>query len=370
MKRCRHDDVFIHMTYSPLRHIDSILWKRNAIQLTFFLTRRCNARCPFCFYLSRNGAANAPELSLQEIEKVSASLGKLLWLAFSGGETFLRDDLVEIADVFYKNNRPAIILLPTNGLLPDLIQEKTEAILKHCKKSTVVVKLSLDGPEAVHDPLRGVQGAFRKTMETYRKLSGLLGVYPNFELGINSVFCSANQDQVEGLIKFVQGLDKIKTHTVSLIRGDVSDRSLKEIDLEKYHRAVRLLEANLKSRASSRYGFSGARLKAAQDILQRRLIHETALHKRRLIPCYAGRLNLVLTEAGDVCPCETFENRMGNVRESGYDVGKILRTGKARAAIQSIQNGGCFCTHECYFMTNILFNPLLYPSLLREYVQV
>ncbi len=359
------------MTYSPFRHLGSVLWKRRPIQLTFFLTRRCNARCPFCFYLSRNnGSLNTSELSLGEIRKVSASLGTLLWLAFSGGETFLRDDLVEIASAFYKNNRPAIILLPTNGLLPGLIQEKTEALLKHCKKSTVVVKLSLDGPEEIHGQLRGVKGAFQKMMETYRKLSGFLGVYPNFELGINSVFCSANQDRMEGLVKFVQELDSVRTHTVSMIRGNVSDEALKEVDIAKYRDISKLLERSLKKRTSGMYGFGGARLKAAQDILQRRMIYETALQKRRLIPCYAGRLNLVLTEAGDVYPCETFENRMGNVRESGYDVGKILRTGKARAAIQSIKNGGCFCTHECYFMTNILFNPLLYPSLLREYVQV
>ena len=30
----------------------------------------------------------------------------------------------------------------------------------------------------------------------------------------------------------------------------------------------------------------------------------------------------------------------------------------------------CYCTHECYFMTNILFNPRLYPALAREYIQL
>jgi hypothetical protein len=39
-------------------------------------------------------------------------LGRLLWLAFSGGEIFLLDDLVDIAKTFYGNNTPAIILLP------------------------------------------------------------------------------------------------------------------------------------------------------------------------------------------------------------------------------------------------------------------
>ena len=33
-------------------------------------------------------------------------------------------------------------------------------------------------------------------------------------------------------------------------------------------------------------------------------------------------------------------------------------------------NKNCYCTHECYFMTNILFNPRLYPALAREYIQL
>ena len=186
------------MTYSPFRHLDSIVWKRSPIQLTFFLTRRCNARCPFCFYVSHEEKnSGSDELSVSEIQKISQHLDKLLWLAFSGGEIFLRSDLVEISRIFYKNNRPAIILLPTNGLLADIIYTRVEAIVKECPKSTIVVKLSLDGPEHVHDKLRGVDGSYQKTLKTCTALGGLLDRYANFELGINTVFCQANQDYVK-----------------------------------------------------------------------------------------------------------------------------------------------------------------------------
>lgn len=360
------------MTYSPFRHIDSVLWKRNPIQVTFFLTRRCNAKCPFCFYLndSNGSGENRPELTVEEIKNVSASLGKLLWLAFSGGEIFLRDDLADVVKVFYERNRPSVILLPTNGLLPDLIKEATEVILKQCEKSIVVLKLSLDGPEDLHDSLRGVKGAFGRTVETYEKLMGLLDKYDNFELGVNTVFCSANQDKMDEIMEFVSGLDRMRTHTVSLIRGEVSDTTLKDVNTGNYHETISLMEKNLKKRISGIYRFRGARLKAAQDILQRRLIHETLLMKKRLIPCYAGRLTLVLTETGDIYPCESFKDRIGNVRESGYDIKRLLKSEGALNVINSIRKNGCYCTHECYFMMNILFNPLQYPSLMKEYLKV
>jgi radical SAM protein with 4Fe4S-binding SPASM domain len=297
---------------------------------------------------------------------VSLSISNLLWLAFSGGEISLREDLVDITNIFYKNNKPAIILLSTNGLLPERIREQTEAILKGCKKSTVVVKLSLDGPESMHDSMRGVEGAYSKTMRTYELMGELLETYDNFELGINTVFCSSNQNYMDETLKLVNGLGHIKTHTVSLVRGDVPDPELKDVDMDKYYRTIEKMETQMTSGSAGIYSFRGAKLKAAQDILQRRLIHETAVQKKRLIPCYAGKLNLVISETGDVYPCESFENRMGNVRESDYDMHRLLRSESAREVIGSIQKRDCYCTHECFMMTNILFNPYLYPSLLKE----
>ncbi|MBI2315531.1 MAG: SPASM domain-containing protein [Betaproteobacteria bacterium] len=130
------------------------------------------------------------------------------------------------------------------------------------------------------------------------------------------------------------------------------------------------LEKNLKHRTSGIYRFNGARLKAAQDILQRRLIYQTALEQTRLEPCYAGRLNLVLTEAGGVYPCEMLTETFGNVRDFNYDLARILRAEPAQAVTRSIQEARCHCTHECYAMTNILFNPRRYPALLKEYLQL
>jgi len=363
------------MSYSPFRHAGAVLAKK-PVHLTFFVTKRCNAKCPFCFYT--NGDAQGAdersdrgaELSLDEVKRVSSSMGDLLWLALSGGETFLRDDLPEIVKTFYDKNRPAIILLPTNGILPARIEEMTKEVLDYCKKSTVVVKLSLDSAEEeIHDNLRGVPGSFRKTMETYERLGKFLTEYRNFELGVNSVFCSLTEDGMDGLIEYVNGLSMIKTHTVSLVRGNVPEK-LKQVDMRKYDEMAGRLCRGLREGAASIYRFRGARLKAAQDILQRRFIKRTAMEKRALLPCYAGKLNLVLTEAGDVYPCELSTEKMGNIKESAYDMGELIRGEKAESVLRKIKETHCHCTHECYMMTNILFNPRTYPVLFREYLRL
>jgi MoaA/NifB/PqqE/SkfB family radical SAM enzyme len=355
--------------FTPLRHLGSVLWKRRPIQLTFFVTRRCNARCPFCFYLESPGPpATEPELTLDEIERISRSLGRLLWLAFSGGEPYLRRDLPEIGRIFYRHNRPAIMLFPTNGLMPERIFEQTERILRECPKSVIAVKLSLDGVGEAHDRLRGTPGGFDRVIETYERITPLLERYPHFELGVNTVFCRGNEDEMDAIADFVARLRHIRTHTVSLVRGDLADASHKQVDLGKYERTIGRLAQALRDGTAPVYGFSGGpRLKAAQDIVQRRLILRTARAQRRLIDCYAGRLNLVLSETGEVYPCETRMQSLGNVRDHGYDLRSILRTAAARETLSSIIRGGCHCTHECYLMTNILFSPRLYPALAREY---
>jgi MoaA/NifB/PqqE/SkfB family radical SAM enzyme len=358
--------------YSPFKYMAYSVWKGRPIHLTFFVTRRCNSKCPFCFYLQSDNALPQvrPELSLEEIEKVSSSLGSLLWLAFSGGEIFLRDDLVDIAGIFYRNNKPAIMLFPTNGLLPGVIRDRMEAIVRACPKSVIALKLSLDGLGEAHDSLRGTPGSFDKTLQTYREVSGLIARYPNFELGVNTVFCSENQNAMDDIIDYVRGLDHIKTHTISLVRGRLADNRYSDVDSEKYFDAIMKLERNLESGKSRVYRFRGGRIKAAQDVLQRRFIHRTMREHKRIIPCYAGRLNLVLTEAGDVFPCELFTESLGNVRDFGLDMHKIVVSEKAGRVHDLIKNNACYCTHECYFMTNILFNPRLYPALVKEYVRL
>lgn len=360
------------MMYSLLRYIPWIAWKRRPIHLTFFVTRRCNAGCPYCFYLRSNeGASNAAEeLSLAEIRKISRSLGRLMWLAFSGGEIYLRRDLAEISRVFYDQNKPSILLYPTNGLLPELITETTEKILRHCTRSVVVVKVSLDGLNGAHDALRQSPGGFEKAMETCRRLARFEERYPNFELGINTVFCSENQDQMDEIIDFVSGLRSVRTHTISMVRGDLVNDHYKQVDVGLYADAIERLERDLKSGKAGVYRFSGARLKAAQDIVQRRLIHRTLQAQKRQVPCYSGRLSLVLTECGDVYPCEILSTSLGNVRDHGHDMARLVRAPGARAVVDSISDNRCHCTHECNLMMSIMFSASSYPALFEEYLRL
>jgi len=355
--------------YTALRYIPSIFYKRDPLQFTFFVTSRCNARCPFCFYW-KDRKTGQDELTVDEVEKISASMGNLLWLLFSGGEIFLRKDLPDLVDAFYRNNHPVIITLPTNGFAPDLIVPRTEEILSRSPESAVVCKISLDGIGEDHDRLRNTPGNFDKAMETYDRLRRLGERHENLQLGINTVFCRENQDKMDEIIDFVNTLPGCETHTISMVRGNPADEGYKEIDLEKYRKAVMRLEEDLKGDNSKMYHFTLARLKTAQDLVQRRLIYETVRQGRRLLPCYAGRIGAVMNEVGDIFPCEILSDKMGNVREAGYDFRKVFFSEQADQVRAKINRTQCYCSHECYFVTNILFNPLMSGQVIRQYLEL
>lgn len=357
------------MRHSPLRHVGALLWKRRPLHLTFFVTRRCDARCDFCFSRGRTAAAG-PELSLAQIARLAPTVGPLLWLSYSGGEPTLREDLPEITGIFARHCRPVIVLLSTNGLNPRRTASAAAGLLEAAPRSTIVVKLSLDGPPELHDRLRGVPGAHARVLESLRLLRQLAEREPRLELGVNTVLCAANQETTAEVFAEVSRLDGVNTHTLSLVRGTIPDPALGAVDPARYLAAAEALAHALHEGSQPRYRFLGARLKSAQDVLQRRIIAETLRQQRRVTPCHAGRLNLVLDEQGDLFPCENFSLRLGRVSDHDFDVRATAASPEARAVLASIGRGECWCTHECYMMTNILFSLRHYPALLAEYLRL
>jgi radical SAM protein with 4Fe4S-binding SPASM domain len=129
--------------------------------IQWHLTERCNLRCSHCY---QTGVASE-ELSRHEVGEVLDEIVEMLeaWqaaygLEFSsslnvtGGEPFLRRDLVEILGAM--RDRGFATYLLTNGTLVD--PEKAAALAKTGVKG---VQVSIEGGVAIHDSIRGA-GSF------------------------------------------------------------------------------------------------------------------------------------------------------------------------------------------------------------------
>jgi MoaA/NifB/PqqE/SkfB family radical SAM enzyme len=93
------------------------------------------------------------------------SLPRIMRLNITGGEPFLKEDLSEILDVVKKKAERVVI--SSNGFLT---RKTLEVMSKH---RDVGIRISVDGISETHDDIRGVKGAYRRTIKTLKGLKEL-----------------------------------------------------------------------------------------------------------------------------------------------------------------------------------------------------
>ena len=158
--------------------------------IQWHLTERCNLSCRHCY---QSGQAGGADLSLAEIKQVISEISEAMedWaenyrMDFSpsfnltGGEPLLRDDLIRIIDA--ARERGFEIFLLTNGTLID--GQKAKAFARSGIKGAQV---SIEGPEEIHDSIRG-KGSFIRSMLGVKNLldAGLIVTLNATLSGINA----------------------------------------------------------------------------------------------------------------------------------------------------------------------------------------
>ena len=63
------------------------------------------------------------ELTVEEISKIAKGGSSLYHITFTGGETFLRDDIDEIVKLFYRFSNTRSVTITTNGTYPERVGE-------------------------------------------------------------------------------------------------------------------------------------------------------------------------------------------------------------------------------------------------------
>lgn len=330
---------------------------RTPPSLIFFVTSRCNAHCSHCFNWENLNQKN--DLTFDEIRKFSNQVGHLDSLLLSGGEPFLRTDLSQICRLFFKNNKTETISIPTNGLCPEVIREKTKAILLVADGRKVFVNISLDGTKEIHDKIRQVPGAFEKAIETYHYLAELKKSNLNLNVGIIATVSNENYENLFQLIDELKisasGLDRLN---LSFLRGLPKDRTY---TLPPMNNLIRVNE-----RINKLFTNERSLIDRTLDETIFKLKLKTLRKKRQVLTCQAGKLMGVVDANGDVRLCELLEP-IGNLREASFE--EIWQSKEAEAGRKKIGTHQCWCTHECFFLPTILANAAYYPILLLRLVR-
>jgi len=171
--------------------------------LTFSVNNYCNQRCKTCNIWRNNPIEERKkELKLDEIERIFSQFPKIFWLTITGGEPFLREDLVEIVKIACKKSKVNVLTITTNGSLPYIIEKDVKEILAKCKNLTIIVNVSIDGDRELHDKIRGIKGSFDKAVETIERLKKINS--RRLIVGINTTLSLFNIHKMDNLIKIIE----------------------------------------------------------------------------------------------------------------------------------------------------------------------
>ena len=160
-----------------------LLGKRTPLLVGWALTNRCNLRCRYC----NTWNFESKELTTKQIFSIIDELARLgcTRIAFTGGEPLLRNDIGDIVN--YTKNKGIYIGINSNGIL---LAKKIDQI-----KNIDLLMLSLDGPQEIHDFLRG-SDSYRNTIQAME-----IAINHDIKVAITTVLTKYNLNYINFILE-------------------------------------------------------------------------------------------------------------------------------------------------------------------------
>ncbi|MCU0241342.1 MAG: radical SAM protein [Vicinamibacteria bacterium] len=287
------------------------------------LTSRCNLRCTMCSYGRPHTEDSLPS------ERWHQALGELVALGcrkvhFSGGEVFLRPDFLDLIGTAVQLGLK--VNLTSNGTLI------TKEIARRLARLGVnSVSLSLDGPRSrIHDAIRGVPGAFRKTVRAARLLRRF-GATPR--LRINCVAMRQNYRYLTEMVRLAHRLGAVELLPMTVDEKGARKNRLSLRQIQEYNRHIAPQVARLREQLGYArphhlihpWGVTEKDMRAAAKGL-----YAKGLYRHQ--PCLAPWTHAFFSWTGAVYPCCMTNQRvpaLGDLRHQS--VAEIFHGARYRA---------------------------------------
>jgi len=255
-------------------------------------------------------------------------------IVFSGGEPLLRRDIFEL--ISFVKEKGVTACITSNGMLID------DAIACKLFESGVgVVNISIEGPQEVHDHLRG-QGAFVKAIEALEILK-----QHEIETTVASMVCRHNYAFLDQIIELAKhhGATTVKFQPFSTLFLDGADAGgdffITDSEIPGFREVIdRVISLSVA------YGIAtnpAGYLKMMPDYLSRKNL---PLAKN----CSVLYSSCPINARGEIYPCWVFSDRdmlLGDLKKDTFSV--IWNSSRRRAVVEKINEEGCpGCLMSCY----------------------
>ncbi|MBI5393175.1 radical SAM protein [Candidatus Woesearchaeota archaeon] len=312
-------------------------------KLNFVTTAACNSKCVTCniwkVYLD-NPAVIKNELTLDELKKIFDALPDTIsWLSLTGGEPFLRTDLADIMIEAQKRIKNLKLLsMPNNGLIPERVIDCLKKVLADKKHVPIIMTFSIDGPEEIHDVVRGVKGGYRRTMDAYTQVKELTKDDPHFLVAIETTISSRNvkylYDWFEILFKQDHKVSVTVAHEAYLYKNTSNQLGITPRDhIAEIKRITKLFNKHL-SVMNPKQLMERLYMKKIPVFLEKN-------DNKQIVPCQSLSASIAMNSFGELTPCLMWDKKLANIREFDYDLKKVLALQSTKDVRQMIKLEKC-----------------------------
>lgn len=254
--------------------------------VTFEMTYACNERCIHCYANYPEDSDTAKVIPVSKYKELLDELYEMncLHVAFTGGDPFMYKDFLKV--FLYARTKGFVCDIYTNGQYLADHCDVMECILRQRPRAFYI---SLYGSKSeVHDGVTTVQGSFEKTVRTINKLKA-----NNIPVVLNIMLLSVNSDDAEATIDFAKSLGVEYRIGMSIIYKNDGDSSPMNYFINDKDIIKRVIKIELESMYSI-------------DVPLGEL-------KQRDRICGAGCTALSFSPDGDIYPCISLKEKLGNV---------------------------------------------------------
>ncbi|HIJ03763.1 radical SAM protein [Candidatus Woesearchaeota archaeon] len=341
--------------------------RKEPVQLIHFVTNHCNARCKHCFIDFANPETFRGFLSLEEIEKLTKSLGKSLFnVNLTGGEPFLRKDIFEIAKLYLTNTTIESLFISTNGFFTEFTQDfiKKFQELKTGKK--LLFSISIDNFQEAHDENRKLKGLYKRALDSYHAIMDFND--PNIVANIGITVTHHNYDKALQVYEHLKK-EGVRSFAATLMREEgvvkTIDPEMKKKLLDSYVALSNAIHQDQKKGTVNCWGgtLQGSVMEA-KNMIMNRIIPDIYINNTYVAPCHSGALFGVIYANGDVYPCEILnDKKLGNLRDFDMNFMDLWNSKPVKECRSFIHDTKCTCTFECAWSINIISNAQFFPEL-------
>ena len=261
--------------------------KKTPLIVSWAISARCNKSCQYCDIRD----IKIKELETEQVLSTIAELSRLgtKIIHFTGGEPLLREDIGIILD--YCSKKGLSTSINSNG---SLFEQRIGEL-----KNLNLVGLSLDGPEEIHDSIRG-KGSYREVIAALA-----LAKNKGINARIHTVLSKSNLQSVDFLLKKAEEFDApILFQPSTALRMGGNQQNPLSPNEKEYKQVIEYLMAKKNKTEYIGHSISGLKFLYRWPQLKR-------------IRCWASLISARIESDGSVDVC--FRNRFKSRRADASD---------------------------------------------------